>query len=115
MSWLITGAIASIPTALSMASLALGLRTRRDLQLKPIRDTQATKQSKLRRTLRSMDQHHLQKALKQISDRMPNDQTRAELGNPRDYLVEQMDEFIAPTPGQIGALANSLEKACIVW
>jgi hypothetical protein len=46
---------------------------------------------------------------------MPNDQTRAELGNLRDYLVEHMDEFIAPAPGQIGTLAKSLERACIVW
>lgn len=72
-------------------------------------------QAGLKKALRLMDEHHLEKSLNQVRSRMPSQSGKEQLENLIELLRPHVNDYIAPTPAQIRAFLADIRAAVDEW
>ncbi len=104
-----------IATISGLAGLGLGLRNYWLLRYKPVHERQMQLQAGLKKTLRPMDEHHLEKSLNQLPTRMPSPSGKEQLENLIEFLRPHVNDYIAPTPEQMHVFLADLRAAVNEW
>ncbi|ORW60113.1 hypothetical protein AWC20_09230 [Mycobacterium parmense] len=101
-----TVVVACISAAISLGALVLGLRNYLFTKYADVRKSQQQLRSELKDRLRPA-KARLEKALNQLTSRMPSDSIVDCLRDLRSYLRLEGDAFLAPSPRQLESLIGS--------
>jgi hypothetical protein len=104
-----------IATISGLAGFGLSLRNYWLLRYKPIHERQTQLQGGLKKALRVVDQHHLEKTLNQLESGMPSQSGKEQLENLIQFVAPNKNDFIAPTPEQIDTFLASVQEAVTEW
>lgn len=104
-----------VATISGLTGLGLSLRNYWLLRYKPIHERQTQLQTGLKKALRLVDEHHLEKALNQVRSQMPSQSGKEQLENLIEFLRPHVNDYIAPTPEQIRAFLVDIRAAVDEW
>lgn len=109
-----TVVVACISAAISLGALVLGFRNYWFTKYADVRKSQQQLRSELKDRLRPA-KARLEKALNQLTSRMPSDSIVDCLRDLRSYLRLEGDAFLAPSPRQLESLIDSIDAALEKW